>query len=517
VGRLNGPPSDWDEGPGLVESILGYKWLVAAAILLGAVLAFGWTSRQPVRYEGVARVFLQEGSSLGQDRPDAIDPGRNVRNQAELMSSPDILEGAAKLSGNRVPVNELRKRLTVDPEREADVITVRVLDETPRGAADLADAVITAYRRRADQQAQKAAAQTIQQLEGAQRKLEADGARVDAALGENPGNPLLKADRAAINKKLVELAAEKFSISAESSLAGSGRSFQERATIPENPVQPQPLRATAGGALLGFVVGAALTWLLAWRRLSATADGRPSWMPAPHEQAAGPVRQTGAVAAENGNKALRPGSDHASPKPRLRLGGLLPNRPYAPKGGNGSSAGIVEFDKLNGSIEKIFDSLDGDRQKLYTSNVPELYAQDIAHRFRLDHVAVLLKMKNGVQVVGTLGFDADQLHKVDRYELDLVRDIAGTGPRLIDGDQAAELMGNGWAAGQAGSLALVPLASNNEAFGILLIGRHRGTSDGHAFTDQDLEDINRWVSEATPYLKSWWLLRHLRVRLGVFE
>ena len=48
-----------------------------------------------------------------------------------------MLEGAAKLSGNRVSVKELRERLTVDPERAADLITVRVLDHTPTGAAVL--------------------------------------------------------------------------------------------------------------------------------------------------------------------------------------------------------------------------------------------------------------------------------------------------------------------------------------------------------------------------------------------
>jgi hypothetical protein len=518
VGGLNGPPSDWEEGPGLIESILSYKWLVAAAILLGAVLAYGWASRQPVRYEGVARVFLQGTPTLGQDRPNAVDPGRNVRNQAQLMASPDILEGAAKLIGNRVPVKELRERLTVDPDRDADVITVRVLDETPKGAAVLADAVITAYRRLADRQAQKAAAQTIQQLERAQQKLENDGARLTAALRDNPTNPLLKADQAAINKKLEELAAEKFRISAEASLAGSPQGFQERAIIPEDPVQPQPIRATAVGALLGFVVGAALTWLLAWRRLTAMADGRPSWMPAPNEQAAGRVRPAPAEAAKDGNKTLPPGLDSASPKLGLRLGGLLPNRPYASKADNGSSTGIVEFDKLNGSIKQVFNSLDGDRQKLYTSNVPQLTAQDLAHRFQVDRVAVLLEMQHGMQVVGTVGLDADQLHMAGRNDPDLVRQIADSGPRLIDGDEVADLTGDGWAAGQDGSLALVPLASDDEGFGMLLVGRHHGdASNGPAFTNQDLEDINRWAREVAPYLKSWWLLRYLKVRLGAFE
>jgi hypothetical protein len=511
VGWLNEPPSDWQEGPGLIESILSFKWLVVAAVLLGGALGFGWASRQPVLYEGVGRMFLRGTSSLGQDQANDVDPARNVRNQAQLLASPDILEGAARLSGKQVSVKELRERLTVNPERDADVITVRVLDESPKGAADLADAVITAYRRLADKKAQEAAAQTVRQLERAQRRLEAAGAGLDAVLRDDPGNPLLRADRAAINKKLEELAAEKYSISAEASLAGSTQGFQELAMVPDNPVQPQPVRTTAVGALLGFVVGGALTWLWAWRR-SEMADRRSSWLPELNGRAAGPAL---AVAAGGGSKALRPGRESAPRKLGRSIGWLSFNRPHA--SGNGSSTGIVEFDKLNSSIQQVFESLDGDRQKLYTSNIPQLTAQDLAGRFRVDHVAVLLRMEHGVQVAATVGWNAGELNVAGRYDPDLLRELANAGPRLIDDDEAADLTDHGWAARENGSLALVPLAASQDGFGMFVFGRHRDTSDAPAFTSQDLDDINRWAREVAPYLRSWWLLRHLKGRLGAFE
>jgi capsular polysaccharide biosynthesis protein len=511
---LNVPPSEWDEGPGLIESILSYKWVVTAAVLLGAIAAFLWASFQPVRYEGAARLFLRGAAPLGQERPNALDPGRNVRNQAQLLSSPEILESAAKLSGNRISAEELRERLTVDAERDADVITVRILDETPRGAAELADAVITAYGRVADRQAQEVAAQTIRQLERAQRRLEAAGAGLDDALRDNPGNPLLRADRAALNEKLEELAAQKFSVSAEANL-GSSQGFQEPAVIPQEPVQPQRVRVTAVGAFLGLVVGAVLSWLLAWRRLTAVGDGQYSIDDGSQEQATGPARLVPPAAHEE-QKALPAGLPSASSKPGLRFSRLLPHR-FASTEGNGSHAGIVEFDKLNDSIHALFRSLDGDRMKLYTPDVPQLIAEDLARRFQVNVVAVLLEMENGVQMAAHIGFDADQPLR-DGHDPELVRKIAKTGPRLITGKEAADLTGNDRLASLSSSHALVPLVSGRRGFGILLIGRRQDTEDNApTITTQDLEEIDTWVREVTSYIRSWWLLRHLKSRLGVLD
>jgi uncharacterized protein involved in exopolysaccharide biosynthesis len=69
---LESPSNEWQEGPSLAESVRRYRWLVVAAVLVGAIAAYAWSSRQPVRYEGVVKVFLDAGS-------DRADQGRIVR------------------------------------------------------------------------------------------------------------------------------------------------------------------------------------------------------------------------------------------------------------------------------------------------------------------------------------------------------------------------------------------------------------------------------------------------------
>jgi hypothetical protein len=41
---------------GLLQAVWRYKWLIAAAVLLGALLGYGWAARQPTLYEGVSRM-----------------------------------------------------------------------------------------------------------------------------------------------------------------------------------------------------------------------------------------------------------------------------------------------------------------------------------------------------------------------------------------------------------------------------------------------------------------------------
>ena len=88
---MDGPSNEWQEGPGLVASVWRYRWLVAVAVLVGGLTAYAWSSRQPVRYEGVVRLFLNTGEET--------DPGRIVRSQAEYLP-PAVLDRAATLSGH---------------------------------------------------------------------------------------------------------------------------------------------------------------------------------------------------------------------------------------------------------------------------------------------------------------------------------------------------------------------------------------------------------------------------------
>jgi uncharacterized protein involved in exopolysaccharide biosynthesis len=60
----------WQEGPGVIAPVRRYGWLVVAVVLIGAVAALTWSSRQPVRYEGMVQVFMDLGGGR------EVDPRR---------------------------------------------------------------------------------------------------------------------------------------------------------------------------------------------------------------------------------------------------------------------------------------------------------------------------------------------------------------------------------------------------------------------------------------------------------
>jgi len=161
---LDGQIDDWQEGPGLVDSMRRYWWLVASITLLAAVAAFVWSSSQPALYQGVVRLYLDTSG-------DQTDPGRIVRSQAEFITSPEVLDRTITLDGNRMSRKELEQRLTVEPARDADVITITVLDATRAQAGALAESVARAYRESVARQSAAAAKQEVAALNQRQEQL----------------------------------------------------------------------------------------------------------------------------------------------------------------------------------------------------------------------------------------------------------------------------------------------------------------------------------------------------------
>jgi uncharacterized protein involved in exopolysaccharide biosynthesis len=252
----------------LLRSIRCYRWLVTAAVLLGALLGYGWAARQPTLYEGVARVVLAAPGTTslpGEASQPPVERARYLDNQAQLMGSSPVLARAVKLSGSRISAETLRQRLEVEVAQDADLLTIRVVDSTATGAAQLADAVATAHDRVLVQQF----GQAVRQLHNRQSALKARLAEAEAELARNPADPRLQTECRILTDQDREFLRQLRALERSRPVL-----VREPAAVPKQPtVSPSPGRATVIGMLLGLLAAAVPVW---WRTRGQGPTSRSS-------------------------------------------------------------------------------------------------------------------------------------------------------------------------------------------------------------------------------------------------
>jgi Chain length determinant protein len=508
-------PQDWDAGPSLLDSLWRHKWLVALAVLLGMVAAYGWSSRQPVRYEATLQLDF---SSVVEGSTDQ-DPQRVLQNQVQLLNSGPVLDEVAKLSDRPLTRAQVRDRVSIEAAGDSDVITIRALDATPRAAARLAELVPRAYRRILDERAKR----TVASLQQAQNAAKDDLVRIQAALAASPNDVGLQADRDAARTELQRAAAAKRAATRPDAAEAAVAAAQDvDAEVGDQPAQPQPARAGAVGALLGLAVSVALVSWRTGQQLRGGGAAQPAF------EAEEPGRDLAVLAEADGSRNGQPGEVRLLDSVSRQL-----HRPEAPwrRGRNGRdrraeptevqrpAAGINDFTQLTASIQRIFRSLEGHRYRLYEQNVPQMAADDIANWFPVDLAVVLLENDQGkLQVAGSVGLSSFEQHMTIDDDRQLLLQVVEMGSRMVDEEERSRLASANVPGSQAQTLIVVPLIYDQVAFGMLLMGQ-RGDSGGDqpALVQGDVDRVRIWARDISPYLRAWLLLRYLKFRLRLVQ
>jgi capsular polysaccharide biosynthesis protein len=269
----------WEGIAGSFARIRRYMWLLpmTMATLAGLLLGHEAAARQPILYEGVVRVLPAEPTSPGEGVRSA-DPNRMARNQAALLSSTSVLKDAARRYGGGMAVGVLRRRVVVHTSLRSNLMTVRVLDPTPQGAARLANSVLRAYDERVHGQISADAGGTGERLERQKAALQARLDRLVAGQSrEGPEDLALRAEVAAIRGQLQQVVARQLQVATVQDSPGLAIGTGTSVEVSEDPVQPNPKRTMAIGALRGLAVGTAVAWLLtAGRRIIPAVLNQPT-------------------------------------------------------------------------------------------------------------------------------------------------------------------------------------------------------------------------------------------------
>jgi hypothetical protein len=489
---------DRGEGPGLAESVWRYRFLVALVVLLSVLGAWVWSTRQPVQYEAITLLHLKDptaGQLFPQNDAAAIDLNRYVRNQSALIASPAVLDRAARLVNSRVSSKQLARQVTTEPSKDADIITVRVRDHTAPGAAQLANAVGRSYEQVAVRLSGTATNDAIKQLRATGVTLAQRLDALEDGIRSAPQDQALKAERIAVADQLTRVEERKAELTAESE-GSNPVAMRVPAEPPEQPVQPRPLLLMAGGALLGFAVAGSLAWRLNWRRQdaeedSATGSSLERW------------------------RELSPWTSRAGRRAH-KVAMSTNGSPTGEDGHKDQVTTLWDFELMASSVQQLFQSLDGPRQRLYEQNIPQLVAEEIAHRFPVDQVVVALQLNDELPVLGSVGLKISQLHTSDHELERLIDEAVRSGPRVLGDDESARLAVDGLGVRiQTEALVLVPIVRQPVGFGVLLAGRRPSSESAVApLSDPEVEGIATCTEDVTDYLWAWLLVRTLKLRLA---
>ena len=515
-------PQDWDAGPSVVDSLLRHKWLVALAVLLGLVAAYGWSARQPERFEATLQLFVTQPVDANSD----VDPDRILRNHVERLNSAAVLDQAVDMSDRPVTRGQLKSSLSVEAAGDADLITIRVLDATPEGAKYLAELLPRAYQRTLSQRARL----RIAEIEKSQSQLEVELGQIADKLRVKPGDQSLDADRTAVQQDLQKAAADKQAAQqsgadALSTLGG----LEDEAVVSDEPAQPQPKRAAAVGALLGLAISVALvSWRTGQQLRAGTATGaQPAEIPEEVSRDLAILAEADAPANGQPPGDLRlldtVSQELARPEPPWRRNRQPRDRKVAPAKAKatevrGPAGGINDFNQLTASIQRIFRSLEGHRYRLYEQNVPQMAADDIANWFPVDLAVILLENDQGMlQVAGGVGLSSFEEHMTIEDNRELLLQVVEMGSKMVDEEERSRLAAANVPGSQAETLIVVPLIYDQVAFGMLLMGQRGGGAKQPALVEGDVDRVRTWARDISPYLRAWLQLRYLKFRLRLVQ
>jgi uncharacterized protein involved in exopolysaccharide biosynthesis len=239
-----------------LQAIAQRWWVVLAAALVCAVLAYAFSWVQQPRYDATAEVLVSgaEPANILQHATAApsLDPERDLDTAVALVTLDTTARRVSKHLHLSLTPAELLSQVSVAPEGTTSVLAITARDWLPRRAAKIAnafaDGYVAARRRLAMAPYETAADQARRQLAAL------DGSRRRGAKGR------------ALRAKLEQL-------ETTGALQTGGASVVDRASTPTTPATPRPKFAAAVAAFVGTLLG------LGAAMIAGARERRRYWRP----------------------------------------------------------------------------------------------------------------------------------------------------------------------------------------------------------------------------------------------
>lgn len=268
----------WAEGPSITASIWRYKWMVLASAVAVGLAAFVLSSLQSEEYEASARLTLTSpGTTVVFDRQASVPLERYLPQQAQRVTSPEVLTAAAESLGGGTTPGELARQLSVETNIQLVSMTITATAGSAERAAEIANAVSSAYQTSVREAGLERVNRAVQELEetaaGIQAQIEELTAQADDE-GELP--PGVAGQVGVLTQRIVEIDSLAQQLLVDARVFGTGVDLEVAAEPPGAPVAPRPRLAALGAAVLAAIFASAVAYWLAGRRKPVVSRDDPA-------------------------------------------------------------------------------------------------------------------------------------------------------------------------------------------------------------------------------------------------
>lgn len=255
----------------LLQTARRWWWLLPVLPLLFAGLGVTLANRQPDKYSATATILVAPNGSTSTTDYNAILTAQSLTTTyAALIETTPILETVISQLGLDMSTTELRELVDVQPSATIQQIKINVNDENPSEAADIANAVMSAFITKL----QSDSAQTtnelrfevdrqVEQLNTQLGDLE-DQIAVQSNLG-TAADVIATMTTSADNLRALLARLTQLQQTLDDNSLNTATSAQEwqQATAPDTPFAPTPSVNLIFGLIAGIVATAGLVVLLA--------------------------------------------------------------------------------------------------------------------------------------------------------------------------------------------------------------------------------------------------------------
>ena len=236
----------------LLHTLNERRWLILAVTALVVGLATIRSAAQEDEYEAVSKVLVGQTDPVNALFPGAgaeRDPDRIARTNIQLIETTTVAERVENAIGDDSPgPDALLDQVDAVIENDSDVVAIRVRDEDPEQAAEIANSFANQYSRFRERASGRSLEQAIE--------------RAQIELDELEGDELSSPRGRTIERRLSDL-------EIAAALQGGTIEVVKRADAPDDRVAPRPGLAFLVSIPIGLLAGLLLAALISYldRRL----------------------------------------------------------------------------------------------------------------------------------------------------------------------------------------------------------------------------------------------------------